>query len=141
MQNEMKWRGLELLKDGTIDRILGWRAGQFVYDITPDVFSDPEDLEKNFVYNEFCGANLSKYLIAESAKEGKVAVFLKPCDTYSFNQLCTEHRIHRENVYVIGQRDGIPEDRHDVRRGIRPGYGGLCGAVQKLQEQKACGLR
>jgi ferredoxin len=36
-----------------------------------------------------------------SKKEGKTAVFLKPCDTYSFNQLVKEHRINRENVYVI----------------------------------------
>ena len=34
-------------------------------------------------------------------KEGKTAVFLKPCDTYSFNQLVKEHRIKRENVHVI----------------------------------------
>ena len=36
-----------------------------------------------------------------SKKEGKTAVFLKPCDTYCFNQLVKEHRIKRENVYVI----------------------------------------
>ena len=29
-------------------------------------------------------------------------VFLKPCDTYSFNQLIKEHRIVRENVYAVG---------------------------------------
>jgi succinate dehydrogenase/fumarate reductase-like Fe-S protein len=29
-------------------------------------------------------------------------VFLKPCDTYSFNQLLTEHRFDREKVYVVG---------------------------------------
>jgi ferredoxin len=27
---------------------------------------------------------------------------LKPCDTYSFNQLVKEHRIVRDNVYVVG---------------------------------------
>ena len=29
-------------------------------------------------------------------------VFLKPCDTYSFNQLLTEHRFDREKVYAVG---------------------------------------
>ena len=29
-------------------------------------------------------------------------VFLKPCDTYSFNQLLTEHRFDREKVYALG---------------------------------------
>ena len=28
-------------------------------------------------------------------------VFLKPCDTYSFNQLLTEHRFNREKVYAL----------------------------------------
>ncbi|MBQ4491324.1 MAG: 4Fe-4S dicluster domain-containing protein [Pyramidobacter sp.] len=102
MQGELIARAKKMLADGTVNRVLGWRRGQFAYDVTPDVFTTAEDLEKNFVWNAFCGANLSKYLIAESAKEGKVAVFLKPCDTYSFNQLCTEHRLHRENIYVIG---------------------------------------
>ena len=41
-------------------------------------------------------------MIKESRKEGKILVFLKPCDTYSFNQLIKEHRIIRENVYAIG---------------------------------------
>ena len=29
-------------------------------------------------------------------------VFLKPCDTYSFNQLIKEHRVKREKTYIIG---------------------------------------
>lgn len=45
------------------------------------------DLDANFVYNGFCGANLSKYMIEGSKLEGKTLVFLKPCDSYSFNQL------------------------------------------------------
>ncbi len=91
-----------LLSSGTVNRVLGWRAGEFGYDVTPSVFETEEDLKKNFVFNDFCAANLSKYLLKETAKEGKVLVFLKPCDTYSFNQLLTEHRFNRENVYVVG---------------------------------------
>ena len=86
-------RASELLSDGTADRVLGWKAGEFDYDITPAVFNSSEELEKDFVWGDFCGANFSKYLIKETQKgEGKVLVFLKPCDTYSFNQLLTEHR-------------------------------------------------
>ena len=36
------------------------------------------------------------------AVEGKILVFLKPCDTYSFNQLLTEHRFNKDKVYVVG---------------------------------------
>jgi len=41
--------------------------------------------------------------VGETLKsENKVLVFLKPCDTYSFNQLLTEHRFDREKVYAVG---------------------------------------
>ena len=96
-------RACELLSDGTADRVLGWKAGEFAYDVTPAVFKSCEELSEGFVWNDFCGANFSKYLIKETAKSGaKVLVFLKACDTYSFNQLLTEHRFDREKVYAIG---------------------------------------
>ena len=101
MQAMMEKRALELA-DGTVARVLGWSAGEFPYDMTPAVFETAEELKDRFVYNDFCGANLSKYLVKESRKEGKTLVFLKPCDTYSFNQLIAEHRIIRDNVYAIG---------------------------------------
>ena len=93
----------ELLKNGTVDRVLGWKAGEFDYDITPAVFHTADALEQSFVWNDFCGANFSKYLVSETGKsENKILVFLKPCDTYSFNQLLTEHRFDREKVYAVG---------------------------------------
>lgn len=93
----------ELLSSGTVDRVLGWKRGEYDYDVTPGVFYSAEEIEKELVWNSFCGANFSKYLIKETAKsDGKVLVFLKPCDTYSFNQLLTEHRFDREKVYVVG---------------------------------------
>ena len=98
---KMLERAKALLESGEVARVVGWKKGDFVFDPSPAVFESVEELEKDFVYNWFCGANLSKYLIQIAKKEGKTAVFLKPCDTYSFNQLVKEHRIKRENVYVI----------------------------------------
>lgn len=96
-------KATELLKNGTCDRVLGWKIGEFDYDITPGIFYNADELNKEFVFNSFCGANFSKYLIKETQKtESKVLVFLKPCDTYSFNQLLTEHRFDREKVYAVG---------------------------------------
>ena len=96
-------RACELLSNGTVDRVLGWKAGEFAYDVTPALFRSCEELNEGFVWNDFCGANFSKYLVKETGKsEAKVLVFLKSCDTYSFNQLLTEHRFDREKVYVIG---------------------------------------
>ena len=94
-------RAKELLNDGTVVRVLGWKAGDMPYNPEPAFFNSPEALDE-FVYNGFCGANLSKYMIEASTLEGKTLVFLKPCDTYSFNQLLCEHRVDRDKAYIIG---------------------------------------
>lgn len=96
-------KAITLLQDGTVTSVFGWRRGEFDYDNTPSVFSSVDDIKNNFVWNDFCGANFSKYLVSKTVKsEGKILVFLKPCDTYSFNQLLTEHRFDREKVYAVG---------------------------------------
>lgn len=124
MQEAMKARAKELLADGSVNRVVGWKTGEFSYDITPAVFETAEEIDRDFVYDDFCGANLSKYLIAQSRKEGKVLVFLKPCDSYSFAQLLKEHRIIRENVYVIG----IPcYGKADVNKIREKGIDGILG--------------
>ena len=97
---KMLERAKQLLESGEVARVIGWKKGDFCFDPSPASFESVEELSE-FVYDYFCGANLSKYLIQMSKKEGKTAVFLKPCDTYSFNQLVKEHRINRENIYVI----------------------------------------
>ena len=93
----------DLLSAGTVTAVLGWGKGEFDYDVTPTVFSSVEALNDGFVWGDFCGANFAKYLVAKTRQtEGKLLVFLKPCDTYSFNQLLTEHRFDREKVYAVG---------------------------------------
>lgn len=98
---ELVKRAKELLEDGSVVRVLGWKAGDLPYNPEPAYFAKAEELEE-FVYNGFCGANLSKFMIEAAKLEGKTLVFLKPCDTYSFNQLLKEHRVDREKAYIIG---------------------------------------
>ncbi|MBP3366924.1 MAG: 4Fe-4S dicluster domain-containing protein [Treponema sp.] len=130
MTNTLLERAKELLSAGTVQRVVGWRKGLFDYDVTPGTFTAAEDLDRNFVYDENCGANLSKYLVKitreiETKKstarmnntmakqrdpnaaetpipQEKVLVFLKPCDTYSFTELLKENRVTRDDVYAIG---------------------------------------
>ena len=93
----------ELLENGSVSCVLGWGAGEFGYDVTPTLFKTVEELKCGFVFNDFCGANFSKYLVNKTQKtDGKILVFLKTCDTYSFNKLLTEHRFEREKVYAVG---------------------------------------
>ncbi len=98
---ELILRAKALLENGEVARVLGWKKGENAWDVEPCFFETAESLE-NFVYDGFCGANLSKYMIEAGKKEGKTLVFLKPCDSYSYNQLLAEHRVSREKAYIIG---------------------------------------
>lgn len=88
------------MNEGVADRVLGWEAGEAFYDRTPAFFT--ADNLDHLKYDSFCGSNVSKYLVAEMPKEGKILALIKPCDSYSLNQLCTEHRIDRDRVYALG---------------------------------------
>lgn len=102
-RNVLLSRAEKLLSDGTVSAVLGWKRGEFDYDVTPALFDSAEEMAEGFVWNGFCGANLSKYLVSKTKMaKGRILVFLKPCDTYSFNQLLTEHRFDREKVYAVG---------------------------------------
>ena len=128
IMRQMEKRAIELLENGTVDRVLGWSAGEFVYDVTPAVFESADEVRANFLYNDFCGANLSKYLVKECRKGGKILVFLKPCDTYSFNQLLAEHRVDRDKVYVIGIECYGKADADKLKA---LGFKGITGIVMK----------
>lgn len=130
MQEKLIEKAKSLLADGTVQKVLGWKKGLFDEDITPAVFTSAEELDKDFVFNKYCKANLSKYLVKitreievkksttrmnntmakqrdPNAQDAPipsevVLVFLKPSDTYSFTQLLKENRITREDVYAVG---------------------------------------
>ncbi len=97
----MVHRAADLLREGSVARVLGWARGDAPEDPSPAVFRTAQELAQNFVYNDYCGANLSKYLIALGREDGRTLVFLKPCDSYSLNQLLTEHRVSREKVFAL----------------------------------------
>lgn len=98
---ELISRAKQLLESGQVARVLGWKKGENAWDPEPAFFENADALA-DFVYDGFCGANLSKYMIEAGKKEGKTLVFLKPCDSYSYNQLLREHRVDREKAYIIG---------------------------------------
>ena len=123
----------ELLENGTVDRVIGWKAGDFCYDVTPAVQKKGDNFD-DFLFDGFCGANQSKYLINETKGEGKVLALLKPCDTYSFNQLIKEHRVDREKVYVLG----IPcHGKLDVNKMKEQGITGILSIEETEDKVKA----
>ena len=101
IQEKMRQRAKQMLSLGEINCVIGWKKGDFPTESLPAVFESEKDIE-DLAYDKYCSANLSKYLIELTKKESMVLVFLKPCDTYSFNQLLKENLIKRERTYVIG---------------------------------------
>ena len=97
----MQNKAAELLQNGTVQKVMAWRAGEFFYDNNPAAFTTAEECAE-IIYDEFCPANLSKYLMEATRKGEKTAVFLKPCDTYGVNQLLKDNRVQREFVYAVG---------------------------------------
>ena len=149
MQELIK-RAKELLADGTVVRVLGWKAGDLAFNPEPAYFETPESLE-DFVYDGFCGANLSKYMIEASKLEGKTLVCLKPCDTYSFNQLIKEHRVDREKAYIIGVGCKGKLDIERIRKQGIKGIESISGAeitdeaetltIQTIYGEKTCAYK
>ena len=142
LEKTLRDKAASLLNGGEVVRVVGWVKGEFYYDPSPATFESEKQLE-NFVYNDFCGANLSKYLIEIGKKEGKTAVFLKPCDTYSFNELLKEHRIEREKFYVVGVECNGKLDEYKLeQKGISgvtgESYNGETVVLQTLYGEKTC---
>jgi len=101
MQEQMKTRAKQLLAGGDVRRVLGWKKGDFPCSTQPAFFTTAQELD-GLIYDKFCSANLSGYMIEADKLDGKTLVFLKPCDTYSFNQLTKEHRVSRDKAWIIG---------------------------------------
>ena len=59
---ELKNRIKQLMEENVAQRALGWKKGEFGSDTQAAFFESTDELE-DFVYNGFCGANLSKYMI------------------------------------------------------------------------------
>jgi ferredoxin len=73
-------------------------------------------------------------MIEASKLEGKTLVCLKPCDTYSFNQLIKEHRVDREKAYIVGV--GC-KGKLDIEKAKKAGVKGI-EAVAGAEMADAC---
>jgi coenzyme F420-reducing hydrogenase delta subunit/ferredoxin len=96
--SEAQANGIETAKkrlaSGEVARVLGWERGLFDHDVSPTTANSADKL----IYHEYCGSNLSKYLIGWKGSAGKTLVFLKPCDRAAYDELLLEHRINAEEI-------------------------------------------
>ena len=98
---EIRNKAKELLENGEAALVMGWEKGNFPYASTPVFIDKPEDVRR-LVWDEYCTNNLALYMMDHKHIEGKVAIFVKGCDSRGINRLVQDKQLDREKVILIG---------------------------------------
>ena len=101
IETKMRERATEIMTEGKASRVLAWKKGVLTAYPEPGFFEGADELDE-LVYNRFCSVNLSKFLINAGKEPGNIMVFLRPCDSFSLNQLLKENQVRQEKLYVVG---------------------------------------
>jgi len=88
----------KILKDGTVEIVIGFRKGTVPLMNEPCFVQKPEDV-KNLVWDSNCGINLANYL---TDRKGKIGIVAKGCDSRNIVTHIIENKIKREQLYIIG---------------------------------------
>ncbi|MEW6623119.1 MAG: 4Fe-4S dicluster domain-containing protein [Bacillota bacterium] len=91
----------ELLAKGEVDLVMGWEKGTFEDKTSPLFMRKPEDVDK-LVINEFCFNSLAPYLLYYKNHQGKIALFVKGCDSRGVVRLIQDEQVKRDKIYLIG---------------------------------------
>jgi len=108
-----------LLKEGFVDKIIGAEVKvsrktgeEDRFSISPALWEKPEDIEKfplsNLIAYGFSRTDsASKFLHekANGAKEEKIALVARPCDTRALIELSKIRQINLDNLFIIGLED------------------------------------
>lgn len=88
----------ELLADGKVDVVIGYRAGTMPLKTAP-YFAYTQEEAENLVWDSNCRINLANFL---PRRQGKFAVVAKGCDARNIAGHILENQISRDQVYIIG---------------------------------------
>lgn len=92
----------EILRDGTVAVVIGYRREPDADIATPLFVRNPEDAGR-LVFDDACFGNLAVYLTKKEVRSlGKIGLVVKGCDLRAVNVLIRENVIEREDVFLIG---------------------------------------
>lgn len=100
----IKGEAKQLLSEGQVAAVIGYRAGSRAGSAVPFVADTPEKAEE-LVFSPGCVNNLALYLTKtkpELARRGRLAVVAKGCDMKALAGLMGESQLRREDVVIIG---------------------------------------
>ena len=96
--DKIKKISAKLLKDCTVEMVIGFRKGTVPMMNEPHLVKTPEDVDK-LVWDSNCGINLANYL---TDRRGKIGIIAKGCDSRNIVTHIIENKIKREQLIIIG---------------------------------------
>ncbi len=100
----------QLLKDGKVDMVIGFRKGSVPMMNQPVFIKTPTEVEE-LIWDSHCALNLANYVTNRKEKIGIVA---KGCDSRNLVNHIIENKITREQLYIIGVPCTGMVDRHKI---------------------------
>jgi formate dehydrogenase subunit beta len=99
-----------LLKDCSVEMVIGFRKGSLPMMNEPCFARTPEDVDQ-FVWDSNCGINLANYL---TNRKEKIGIIAKGCDSRNIVTHIIENKINREQIVVIGVPCKGMLDKHKI---------------------------
>jgi coenzyme F420-reducing hydrogenase beta subunit len=96
--DEIRAASARLLKEGTVEMVVGFRQGSQPMMNEPCTVRRPEDVD-SLVWDSHCGINLANYL---TNRKEKIAVIAKGCDSRNIVTHIIENKIQRDQLHIIG---------------------------------------
>ncbi|MFH1159345.1 MAG: hypothetical protein V1733_00145 [bacterium] len=90
-----------LFSEDRIDVFIGYRNTGFDENQVPVLITHYKDVDR-LVFTEKSGFNLTNYLKYEHARNKRVGLVVKGCDSRSLNLMLTESQVKRDKLYIIG---------------------------------------
>jgi len=89
-----------LLTEGHVRVFIGFGPGFEANRPVPFFAADPDAADR-LLLDEFCAAGLARYVL-EEVREGPVGLVARGCDGLGLERLLADHRVAREQLYVVG---------------------------------------
>lgn len=104
IQKEIRKTAVRLLKEKTVDAVIGYRQGSLPHITQAFMARTPEQADR-LVFNRHCRLNLAAYLTPERMKKGdagRIAIVAEGCDSRNLVIQIQENRYARDDIYIIG---------------------------------------
>jgi ferredoxin len=96
--DKIKKISAKLLKDCTVEMVIGFRKGTVPMMNEPHFVKTPEDVDK-LVWDSNCGINLANYL---TDRKEKIGIIAKGCDSRNIVTHIIENKVKRDQLIIIG---------------------------------------